>query len=228
MEQAAIILSAKNISRTYLVGANTIKALAGINLDIHEGEFVAIMGRSGSGKSTLLGILGSLEQPDEGQVYYRSQALGDLADDEKAALRNRAFGFMFQSYSLIPGISAQENVALPMVYAGYDEARRQRKSAIALEIVGLKDRLDHTPAELSGGQQQRVALARALINQPDIVFADEPTASLDEDSSLAVMDLFVGLKQAGKTIVLVTHDPLVAGYADSVYLLDCGVLTRAR
>jgi len=228
MSQIQTILSAHNIRKSYHVGANLIKVFSNLSIDIHVGEFVAIMGLSGSGKSTLLGILSSLESPDGGEIKFKQQNILNLDDTQKARLRNQQFGFMFQSYSLIPGLTALDNVGLPLLYAGQSTSSRNKKSEIALEIVGLKNRLAHTPAELSGGQQQRVALARALINNPDILFADEPTGSLDQESAMSVMDLFCGLKQAGRTIVMVTHDADVAAFADTVYLLDSGMLKQAK
>lgn len=220
------ILSTRTLRKSFFTGGNRLEVIHQLDLDINPGQIVAIMGESGSGKSTLLGMLGSLELPDSGQVIFKGKSLGEMSDNDRAELRNRQFGFVFQNFNLIPGLTAAENIELPLIYSGVEKNQRHHKAMIALKIVGLEDRADHTPAQLSGGQQQRVALARALVNNPQILFADEPTGSLDELSAEHVMQLLVNLKQAGKAIVMVTHDKKVAAKADLVFQLSEGTLSR--
>ncbi|MBR6817522.1 MAG: ABC transporter ATP-binding protein, partial [Acidaminococcaceae bacterium] len=189
------------------MGDTILQALDHVNFSVEEGDFVAIMGPSGSGKSTMMNILGCLDRPTSGKYYLDGKEVAGLSDDELARTRNAKIGFVFQNFNLLSKISAQQNVALPLVYAGVSEEERMERARIALRDVGLEDRLDHKPNELSGGQRQRVAIARALINNPAIVMADEPTGNLDTKSSYEIMDIFKKLNAMGKTIVMVTHEP---------------------
>lgn len=214
------------VTKTYQMGDTTVNALAGVNLSIYEGEFTAIMGPSGSGKSTLMNILGCLDRPTTGSYKLDGQEVATLGDDELAVTRNKKIGFVFQNFNLLPGISAAENVALPLVYAGVDPKERKRRAEEALAAVGLEHRLDHLPNELSGGQRQRVAIARALVNDPTIIMADEPTGNLDSKSGVEVMGIFERLNAMGRTIILVTHEPDIAEYAKRVIHVRDGLIVR--
>ena len=207
------LIEARGLTKTYAMGGESVHALDGVSLDIDAGEFVAIMGASGSGKSTLMNILGCLDRPDSRQYRLAGEAVEALDGDALASVRNRRIGFVFQQFNLLPRTSAQENVELPMVYAGVPAAERQARARAALERVGLGQRLGHTPAELSGGQQQRVAIARALVNNPSLILADEPTGALDTQTSEDVMRLLSDLNRQGITVVLVTHEHDVAAWA---------------
>ena len=207
------LIEARELTKVYAMGGQTVHALRGVSLDIAAGEFVAIMGASGSGKSTLMNILGCLDQPSTGEYRLAGEAVQGMAGDQLAAIRNRHIGFVFQQFNLLPRTSALENVELPMVYAGVRAADRQRRARAALEKVGLGERAAHTPAELSGGQQQRVAIARALVNEPQLILADEPTGALDTQTSEDIMRLLVGLNAQGLTVVLVTHEHDIAAWA---------------
>ena len=198
--------------------------LKGIDCDVKPGEFVAIVGPSGSGKSTLMNILGLLDQPDEGEYALRGDSVSGLVSDELARLRNRRIGFVFQQFHLLPRTTAIENVELPLVYS--DAAEPEKLAVAALCRVGLEDRLDHYPSQLSGGQQQRVAIARALVTNPELILADEPTGNLDQESTDELMELFCELNRSGRTIVLITHDPDLAGRCSSILRIDGGQLTR--
>lgn len=202
------------LRRTYHVGGQTIHALDGVNMDIGEGEFLAIMGRSGSGKSTLLNMLGCMDRPDGGSYYLDSKAVSEMDDDELSEFRNRYIGFIFQSFHLLPRLTTLENVLLPRRYHsdGHGEADTARAQAL-LERVDLGDRMDHKPNELSGGQRQRVAIARSLINEPRLLLADEPTGNLDSRTSDSIMDLLQELNRDGQTIVMVTHEQEIADFA---------------
>jgi putative ABC transport system ATP-binding protein len=229
MEQTKPIISVKDLSRTYIMGLEQVHALRSITLEIRKNEYVALMGPSGSGKSTLMNILGCLDTPTSGEYYLNNQLVSTMSDGELAAVRNKEIGFVFQTFNLLPRLTALENVALPLVYAGI---RRSRRIEIAEEVmsqVGLADRMTHRPNELSGGQRQRVAIARALVNNPSIILADEPTGNLDTKTSLEIMDIFGRLHEMGNTIILVTHEHDISLYAHRVIKLRDGyVETDAR
>lgn len=213
MTDQMTLIETKDLTKAYTMGDQTVHALAGVSVTIEAGEFVAIMGASGSGKSTLMNILGCLDLPDGGEYRLAGEAVQTMSPDALAAVRNRRIGFVFQQFNLLPRTSAQENVELPMVYAGVSNEERHRRAREALQRVGLGERADHTPAELSGGQQQRVAIARALVNQPQLILADEPTGALDTRTSEDIMGLLTELNAQGITVVLVTHEHDVAAWA---------------
>jgi len=219
-------IALSNVKKIYQMGDNVVAALAGINLNISAGEFTAIMGPSGSGKSTLMNILGCLDRPTEGSYLLDGQEVAFMTDDELAVTRNKKIGFVFQNFNLLPRISAMQNVALPLVYSGIAKKERELKAIEALEAVGLEKRLDHRPNELSGGQRQRVAIARALVNDPTIIMADEPTGNLDSKSGVEVMAIFDKLNALGRTIILVTHEPDIAEYANRVIHVRDGLIVR--
>lgn len=206
----------RDLTRRYQTGDQEIRALDGVSLDIHEGEFVAIMGASGSGKSTLMNILGCLDTPTSGSYEFEGQPLERYDDQALARIRNQKVGFVFQSFNLLPRTTALANVELPMIYAGVPPAERRVRALEALERVGLSARKDHKPNELSGGQQQRVSIARAIVNRPKILLADEPTGALDSRTSEEIMALFTDLNRQGMTLVLITHEPDIAEYARRV------------
>ena len=202
----------QDIVKTYQMGDSIVRALAGVNLTVEEGEFTAIMGPSGSGKSTLMNILGCLDRPTSGSYKLDGAEVATLGDDELAATRNKKIGFVFQNFNLLSRMSSLNNVALPMVYAGVPHKERLARAQRGLEMVGLGSRVHHKPNELSGGQRQRVAIARALVNEPSIILADEPTGNLDSRSGDEIMEIFCELNQQGKTVILVTHEPEIAAY----------------
>jgi len=217
------VITLEGITKLYLTGEVEVAALKGVSIHIPEGEFIAIMGPSGSGKSTLMNVIGCLDQPSSGRYILDGYDVSALTDDQLAWIRNRKIGFVFQSYNLIPRASAVHNVEMPLIYAGDSQQRRERAMA-ALESVGLLERAGHLPSELSGGQQQRVAIARALVTDPAILLADEPTGNLDSESSLEIMKLLRDLNQQGRTIVLITHEPDIAAFAQRVVRLRDGVI----
>ena len=217
------MITLEGITKVYRAGEVEVPALKGVSLHIPEAEFVAIMGPSGSGKSTLMNVIGCLDQPTEGRYILDGYDVSALTDDQLAWIRNRKIGFVFQSFNLIPRVSAAHNVEMPLIYAG-DSVQRRERAMAALESVGLLDRAAHLPNELSGGQQQRVALARALVTDPAILLADEPTGNLDTESSLEIMKLLRELNQQGRTIVLITHEADIAAFAQRVVRLRDGVI----
>ena len=212
-----------DLAKDYHRGGRPVAALCGVSLSIDAGEFVAVMGPSGSGKSTLLNLLGCLDRPTTGQYFLNGQDVAGLSDDALAGVRGGQIGFVFQSFNLLARTSALENVELPLLYAGEPAADRRRRAGAALDRMGLGDRREHPPNQLSGGEQQRVAIARALVRQPLLVLADEPTGSLDSGTSMEIMALLQGLNRDGMTIVLVTHDPEIAGCARRIVTLRDGL-----
>lgn len=222
MEQSNPIISVKDLSRTYIMGAEMVHALRSITLEIRKNEYVALMGPSGSGKSTLMNILGCLDTPSTGEYYLNNQLVSTMSDGELAAVRNKEIGFVFQTFNLLPRLTALDNVALPLVYAGIKRSRRIEIAEHVMDQVGLADRMMHKPNELSGGQRQRVAIARALVNNPSIILADEPTGNLDTKTSLEIMDIFGKLHEMGNTIILVTHEHDISLYAHRVIKLRDG------
>lgn len=218
------IISVRNLGKTYQMGTTEVKALKSVDLDIHRNEYVALMGPSGSGKSTLMNLLGCLDTPSAGEYLLGGEQVSEMGDDELADIRNRRIGFVFQTFNLLPRLSALENVALPLVYAGLSKEDRLSKARQVLTKVGLGDRVDHKPNELSGGQRQRVAVARALVNDPAIILADEPTGNLDTKTSYEIMAMFEELHKDGNTIILVTHEPDIAEHALRVVRLRDGLI----
>jgi putative ABC transport system ATP-binding protein len=216
------VIRLEDLWRTYQMGDQVVDALHGVTETIESGSHLAIMGPSGSGKSTLLNILGCLDSPTRGTYYLDGEDVARLPEDELAEIRLRRIGFIFQSFHLVPRLRAVENVALPMIFAGIDPSERQRRALEALESVGLGDRADHRPSELSGGQKQRIAIARAMIMGPSLLLADEPTGNLDSRSGGQVLDLLAVLQSAGRTLIVVTHDPAVARRADQVWIMRDG------
>jgi len=224
MNQAVIDI--QGITKTYVNGKLSVPVLHGIDLQVNKGEFVSIMGPSGSGKSTFMNVLGCLDRPTTGSYRLNGDEVATLSDDELAFVRNKQIGFVFQSFNLLTKLTALENVALPMIYAGMDKKSRNERAAALLSSVGLGDRMDHLPSELSGGQRQRVAIARALANNPAIIMADEPTGNLDSKSTIDVMNIFRGLYDEGRTIILVTHEPEIATYASRNVVLRDGLIVE--
>ena len=218
------IIHLENIIKTYFMGSNSLTVLKGISLDIYRNEYVALMGPSGSGKSTLMNIIGCLDTPSSGTYILNGSDVSKMSDDDLAEVRNKEIGFVFQQFNLLPRLTAAENVALPLVYAGVSRKERTDRAMEALNKVGLSDRSHHKPNEMSGGQIQRVAIARALVNNPSILLADEPTGNLDSKTSVEVMEIFGKIQAAGNTVVLVTHEEDIAGYAKRVVRLRDGVI----
>ena len=218
----------KGIRKEYRMGENVVAALGGVDIHIEPHEFVSIIGPSGSGKSTLMNIIGCLDVADEGEYFLDGQEISDYTEDELAVIRNRKIGFVFQHFNLLPKLTAQENVELPLIYQGMSAGKRRARSEEVLERVGLLDRMDHKPTELSGGQQQRVAIARALAGNPSLILADEPTGNLDSRTGAEVMTLFHELHEAGNTIVLITHDSGIAAQTPrAIHIHDGRVLDPA-
>ena len=221
------IVSLKGIDKVYTKGRETVEVLEGIDLEIDEGDFVALMGPSGSGKTTLLNLIGGIDQPTRGSVVVGGQQLVGLSSNKLAKWRSENIGFIFQSYNLLPVLTAQRNVALPLLLTKLSAAQRRRRTEVALQIVGLEDRAKHKPGELSGGQQQRVAIARAIVADPAVLICDEPTGDLDRDTANEILDLLEILnKDYGKTIIMVPHDPKAASHAHHILELDKGQLVK--
>ena len=218
------IISVNGVTKHYALGTQTVEALRGVSFDIKKGEFIAIMGPSGSGKSTLMNIIGCLDIPTHGTYLLNNQEVSSLDDDALAGIRNKEIGFVFQNFHLLARNSALDNVMLPLKYAGIEKADQITRAKAALSAVGLEDRMDHQPSELSGGQQQRVAIARALVNDPSILFADEPTGNLDSQTGHDVMQLFHNLHDQGQTIILITHENEVAAEAQRTIFIKDGLI----
>ena len=218
------LIELKDIMKTYVMGDNVVHALNHVDVTIDYGEFTSIMGASGSGKSTMMNILGCLDRPTSGEYYLDGKEIAGYNDDELAHTRNAKIGFVFQNFNLLSKLTAQANVALPLIYAGVSEEERMERAKKALEAVGLGERLDHKPMEMSGGQRQRVAIARALINDPPVIMADEPTGNLDTKSSYEIMDIFKKMNEQGKTVIMVTHEPDIAAYCKRVLVMRDGKL----
>jgi putative ABC transport system ATP-binding protein len=218
------IIHLDNIRKSYFMGSQAIPVLKGISLDIFKNEYVALMGPSGSGKSTLMNILGCLDTPTGGKYVLNSHDVSKMTDDNLAEIRNKEIGFVFQQFNLLPRLSAAENVALPLIYAGVSKKERMERAMEALKKVGLADRSHHKSNELSGGQIQRVAIARALVNNPSLLLADEPTGNLDSKTSVEVMEIFGQIQEAGNTVVLVTHEEDIARYAKRIVRLRDGLV----
>ena len=215
------VILTHHLTREYVMGAEVVHALRGVDIKIKKNEFVACMGPSGSGKSTLMNLIGCLDTPTSGEYWLNGQKVSDLSDDELARIRNKEIGFVFQTFNLLPRADALHNVELPLIYAGMGSKERRERAARSLQQVGLGDRMDHRPNELSGGQRQRVAIARALVNSPSILLADEPTGNLDSATGNEIMALFHELHDSGQTIVLVTHEHDIAAHARrQIHLLD--------
>lgn len=222
------LITIKSLNKIYKNGAVEVHALKNINLEIQHGEFIAIMGQSGSGKSTLMNILGCLDRPTSGEYLLEGTDVSKLSQDELSAIRNKKIGFVFQAFNLIPRTNVLSNVELPMVYAKVKASKRKQRAIELLEKVGLSDRINHLPNELSGGQKQRVAIARSLANNPPLIFADEPTGNLDTQSSEEIMEIFRSLNKEGNSIILVTHEPELAEYADRVIVFRDGSIIEDR
>lgn len=218
------IIEIKGITRNFPLGNETVYVLKGIDLTIQKGEYVALMGPSGSGKSTLMNILGCLDTPTAGSYMLNGKLVSQMHDDELAGIRNTEIGFVFQTFNLMPRTTALDNVALPMVYAGYTKSERNERATEVLTQVGLADRMDHKPNQLSGGQRQRVAVGRALVNKPSIILADEPTGNLDSKTSVEIMGLFDEIHAKGNTVILVTHEEDIAEHAHRIIRLRDGVI----
>ena len=218
------LIKITDIKRDFVLGNEIVYVLKGINLEIKKGEYVALMGPSGSGKSTLMNILGCLDTPTSGTYILNGKDVSQMKDDELAEIRNKEIGFVFQTFNLLPRTTALDNVALPMIYAGYSKSERNKRAAEVLKQVNLSDRMDHQPNQLSGGQRQRVAVARALVNKPSIILADEPTGNLDSKTSVEIMKLFGDIHSSGNTVILVTHEEEIAAYANRVIRLRDGLI----
>lgn len=218
------LIKITNIKRDFVLGNEIVYVLKGIDLEINKGEYVALMGPSGSGKSTLMNLLGCLDTPTSGTYILNEKDVSKMHDDELAEIRNTEIGFVFQTFNLLPRTSALDNVALPMVYAGYSKSERKIRAAEVLTQVNLADRMDHQPNQLSGGQRQRVAIARAMVNKPSIILADEPTGNLDSKTSEEIMKLFGDIHKKGNTVILVTHEEEIASYAHRIIRLRDGLV----
>ena len=221
-----LIIRTRGLGKDYVLGAETVRALRDVDLEIRPGEFVAVMGPSGSGKSTFMNLIGCLDTPTEGDYWLNGERVSELSDDELARIRNREIGFVFQTFNLLPRATALHNVELPLIYAGIGAKERKERAEGKLELVGLSDRMDHRPPELSGGQRQRVAVARALANDPALLLADEPTGNLDSVTGEELMSVFVELNGKGQTIVLVTHERHVAEHSRRQVHLHDGLIAK--
>ena len=222
----SIFFEMRNINKFYPMGDEQAHILKDINLSLEQGEYLSVLGPSGSGKSTLMNIIGCLDVPTTGQYILQGREIEDLTENELAAIRSREIGFIFQNSQLLPRLTARKNVELPLIYAGVSPRERRRRATQMLERVGLEDRMDHFPNQLSGGQQQRVAIARALVGNPSLLLADEPTGALDQKTGRQVMGLFQELHDEGRTIIMITHDMHIAGYARRVVHIIDGELTE--
>jgi putative ABC transport system ATP-binding protein len=218
------LIKITNIKRDFVLGNEIVYVLKGIDLQINKGEYVALMGPSGSGKSTLMNLLGCLDTPTSGTYILNGKDVSQMQDDELAEIRNKEIGFVFQTFNLLPRTTALDNVALPMIYAGYSKSQRNERATEVLKQVNLADRMDHQPNQLSGGQRQRVAVARALVNKPSIILADEPTGNLDSKTSVEIMKLFGDIHASGNTVILVTHEEEIAAYANRIIRLRDGLI----
>jgi putative ABC transport system ATP-binding protein len=221
-----VIIRSEGLKKDYVLGAETVHAVRGVDLEIRRGEFVAVMGPSGSGKSTFMNMIGCLDTPSAGKYWLSGQLVSELSDDNLARVRNREIGFVFQTFNLLPRATALHNVELPLIYAGMGSKERRKRAEEKLNLVGLADRMDHKPPEMSGGQRQRVAIARALVNNPALLLADEPTGNLDSVTSNDIMNQLTALNGEGQTIVLVTHEHDIAEYARRQVHLKDGVIER--
>lgn len=221
-----VIIKTEGLTKDYVLGAETVHAVRGVDLEIRVGEFVAMMGPSGSGKSTFMNMIGCLDTPTGGKYWLNGQLVSELSDDELARVRNREIGFVFQTFNLLPRATALHNVELPLIYAGVSAKERRRRAEEKLALVGLADRMDHRPPEMSGGQRQRVAVARALVNEPALLLADEPTGNLDSVTGIEIMSQLEALNDAGQTILLVTHEHDIAEYAARQVHLKDGAIER--
>ena len=224
MSTGHALIELRDITKVYQMGSQEVHALAGISLDVHANEYVAIMGPSGSGKSTMMNIIGCLDTPTSGEYVLNQQRVSEMSDNELAEIRNREIGFVFQTFNLLPRVNCLQNVELPLVYSGMRRKMRRERAASALESVGLGDRMDHKPNELSGGQRQRVAVARALVNRPSIIMADEPTGNLDSRTGEEIMYLFENLYRQGNTLLVVTHEEDIAQHARRIIRLRDGLI----
>lgn len=218
------LINIKALKRDFQLGSETIYVLKGIDLQINKGEYVALMGPSGSGKSTLMNLLGCLDTPTSGTYILNGKDVSQMHDDDLAEIRNKEIGFVFQTFNLLPRTTALDNVALPMIYAGFSKSERNQRASEVLTQVNLADRMDHQPNQLSGGQRQRVAIARALVNKPSIILADEPTGNLDSKTSVEIMNLFNEIHKNGNTVILVTHEEDIAQYAHRIIRLRDGII----
>jgi putative ABC transport system ATP-binding protein len=225
-EQSEIVIRVRGLTKEYQMGAETVRALRGVDLDVARNEYVAVMGPSGSGKSTFMNVIGCLDGPTGGEYWLNGKAVAGLDEDELAHIRNREIGFVFQTFNLLPRSSALENVALPLVYSRVPKKVRLERASEMLKKVGLGQRMDHRPNELSGGQRQRVAIARALVTRPALLLADEPTGALDSKTGEEIMALFGELQAQGQTVMLVTHEPDIAAHAHRVLFLKDGKIER--
>jgi putative ABC transport system ATP-binding protein len=221
------VIQTENLTRTYAMGNSTVHALRGVNFEVEMGEFVALMGASGSGKSTMMHLLGCLDTPTAGRYLLEGRDVSTLSKDERAHVRNTRIGFIFQTFNLLPRLSALDNIALPLLY-GREDAEAKKRAAEALERVGLLPRAEHRPNELSGGERQRTAIARALVTDPALILADEPTGNLDSKTGAEIMHLLVDLSAEGRTILMVTHDPKVAAYAGRILHMEDGEIVNGR